>query len=201
MKSLVLLIVLLSFSSIAQPDIKQVEKEFIQILNDYRVSHGAPALQVSDAATRVAEFQNNYLVELNLNKDTLIVTHNHPDYKSFSQRVRTLIGDLEFLNAGENVGAQGVPTSPSSKPLSAKDLAMHLFNLWKDSPAHNENMLDPTYNYTGISITYITHVYTPPNRMKQAFNEYGQIILVPANDPPTNSTCIIATNVFVNFPN
>lgn len=196
-----LIIICLPLISIAQPDIKLVEQEFIQILNEYRVSHGVQVLHVSDDATRVAEFQNNYLAEINLNENTLVVTHNHPDYKSFSQRVRTIMGDLEFLNAGENVGAQNVPTSPRNKPLSAKDLAMNLFNLWKDSPAHNENMLDPTYNYTGISITYINHVNIPPNRMKQAFNEYGQIILVPANDPPTYSICIIATNVFVNFPN
>lgn len=196
-----LIIICLPLISIAQPDIKLVEQEFIQILNEYRVSHGVQVLQVSDDATRVAEFQNNYLAEINRGDPiTILLTHIHPDYKSFSQRVRTIMGDLEFLNAGENI--LGL-CCLESKFISytAKDLALDFFNQWKDSPGHNENMLDPTYNYSGFTFTYIRTEHTTPNRMKQAFNEYGQIILVPANDPPTYSIRIIATNVFVNFPN
>ena len=110
------------------------EKAFLGLINAYRVQNSLPPLKISYALTRASAWKskdlgvNNYFAHDDLTR-------------TWVQRIRDCnYGYNTYL--GENIAA-GVTT------------AQQAFDIWRNSPGHNANMLGTNYNSIGIGRYYV----------------------------------------------
>lgn len=105
------------------------EAAFVTLINAYRVQNGLAAFKVSVALTRSSQWMSadmaagNYL--------------DHTDSLGRDPFVRMAAFGYDVETAGENIAAGNA---------SAQDT----FTQWKNSPAHNANMLDSGYTVMGV---------------------------------------------------
>jgi hypothetical protein len=114
-----------------------VEDEFLVLINNYRQQNNLPLLEKDQiltlAATWMAEDMLNNCVATRSDCD-----HTDSTGRTFGQR----LDDFGYnYGAGENI-AWGW-----GRALTAQAA----FDLWKNSPGHNENMLRPSYRAIGIA--------------------------------------------------
>ena len=103
---------------------------FVTLINDYRAQNGAPRLQVSIALTASAQWMSTDMATKNY--------FDHTDLLGRDPFVRmAAFGYPSVGYSGENIAAGNA---------SAQDT----FTQWKNSPAHNANMLDPVYLVIGL---------------------------------------------------
>jgi uncharacterized protein YkwD len=109
------------------------EAKFMQMLNSYRASNGAPAVKTSPALMRSATW-------LSIDSSTKNYSaHVDSLGRSITKRLITDCGYTGTI-VGENI-AKGTGTA-----------AQEIFDLWKASTAgHNEEMLRPTTKVVGIA--------------------------------------------------
>lgn len=195
-----LLIMCVPFITLAQPNIKQVELEFIQLLNDYRKSEGAGVVHVSTDATLTANIQNTYLTLLNTDSNIIKLTHVHPNYALSSDRLFKVNSNMEYWKCTENLLYLGVSESTFNS-YTDLELAFAFFNIWKKSTSHNLAMLNSTYNYAGLSFAYNKVTHSAPTRFKYAFDKVGNLIVVQATDKPTYSFNVFATLILIDYDN
>ena len=103
------------------------ECEMLAVVNNYRISQGRGPLVALNKCIRMARDHAVDMVERDF------FSHDSPT-ETFSQRVaRYGIG----YPAGENIamGSDDVQT---------------IFNMWKNSPGHNSNMLNSSYRSLGV---------------------------------------------------
>lgn len=113
------------------------DNQFLCILNEYRKQNGKSVLLYNTKLNTVA-----------LNHSTWMDTNNE-----FSH---TGDGGSSFSERCNNSGA----TCDAENLAFGAKTAQQLFNMWKDSPAHNKNMLgDHTELGIGIEGSYITVVF------------------------------------------
>lgn len=99
--------------------------QVIQQVNVYRVANGKGELEVHDALKNAAYIRG---VEI-----THTWSHTRPDGSSCFTAI-----EEDFWSKGENVAmGQTTPTD--------------VMTAWKNSPGHNENMLEDHYTYIGVS--------------------------------------------------
>lgn len=104
------------------------ETHLVDLINNYRTTHGLNALQIVNHVSFKSQEHNNYMIT---NK---VVNHD-----LFTERSNNIIQVLGATHVGENI-AYNFTTSEGA-----------LF-AWLQSPGHKEN-LDGDYTHVGISIT------------------------------------------------
>ncbi|MBS1809296.1 MAG: hypothetical protein JST84_14120 [Acidobacteria bacterium] len=124
-------LVYFSSASLAQTPVLDVEEQAIlKLINDYRTANGLGTLQASVAVTNASKWMSNDMATKNY--------FSHTDSTGRDPFVRMSAFGYNYNTwKGENIAA-------------GYSDAVNTFNQWKNSPSHNETMLNPNFKVIGI---------------------------------------------------
>ena len=118
-----------------------VEHLLVQKVNAYRADAGLPALVASRTLDGEAQSWSTHMAgERDFNHDP-----------SMSSRLRAGVDGAQLSGVGENIAYAIRGDAATGK--TPEQIADSLFAQWKDSPAHNRNMLG-AYTVTGVGVSY-----------------------------------------------
>lgn len=106
------------------------EKEVFDLINKQRANNGLQALKVDEETQRVARIKAEDMVKNNY------FSHNSPTYGSPFDMLKSF--KISYRTAGENIAAN-----------SSNSAAV---NAWMNSSGHKANILNSSFNYTGIGV-------------------------------------------------
>ena len=106
------------------------EKEVFNLINKQRTNNGLSALKVDNEVQRVAKIKAQDMVNNNY------FSHTSPTYGSPFDMLKSF--KVSYKTAGENIAGN----SSNSGAVNA----------WMNSSGHKANILNSTYNYTGIGV-------------------------------------------------
>ena len=106
------------------------EKEVFNLINKQRTNNGLSALKVDNEVQRVAKIKAQDMVNNNY------FSHTSPIYGSPFDMLKSF--KISYKTAGENIAGN----SSNSGAVNA----------WMNSPGHKANILNSSYNYTGIGV-------------------------------------------------
>lgn len=125
-------------------DIKQFESELLNLINAYRNEHGLSKLDLDSNLHKAALVQSEYMVSINK------VTHvnSNSDFSNFSKRI------IYFLEGQKKYSVENCCTGNLYLCfIEGLSPAQQIFDLWKNSPGHNANMLNLNINKIGVSLS------------------------------------------------
>jgi len=111
-------------------DLSNDEKEVFNLINTQRTNNGLPALKISNEVQNVARIKAYDMVDKNY------FSHNSPTYGSPFDMLKSF--KVSYTSAGENIAGN----SSNSGAVNA----------WMNSPGHKANILNNSFNYTGIGV-------------------------------------------------
>lgn len=106
------------------------EKEVFDLINNQRNQNGLSALKLDTETLRVARIKAQDMVDNNY------FSHNSPTYGSPFQMLNSF--KISYKTAGENIAGN----SSNSSAVTA----------WMNSSGHKANILNSSFNYTGIGV-------------------------------------------------
>lgn len=106
------------------------EKEVFDLINEQRTNNGLTALKIDSEALNVARIKAQDMVDNNY------FSHNSPIYGSPFQMLNSF--KVTYKTAGENIAGN----SSNSGAVNA----------WMNSSGHKANILNSSFNYTGIGV-------------------------------------------------
>lgn len=106
------------------------EKEVFDLINNQRTQNGLSALKLDTETLRVARIKAQDMVDNNY------FSHNSPTYGSPFQMLNSF--KISYKTAGENIAGN----SSNSSAVTA----------WMNSSGHKANILNSSFNYTGIGV-------------------------------------------------
>ena len=106
------------------------EKEVFDLINTQRTNNGLTALKLDTEALNVARIKAKDMVDNNY------FSHNSPTYGSPFQMLNSF--KVTYKTAGENIAGN----SSNSGAVNA----------WMNSSGHKANILNSSFNYTGIGV-------------------------------------------------
>ncbi len=106
------------------------EKEVFDLINKQRTNNGLQALKIDNEVQKVARIKAQDMVDNNY------FAHESPTYGSPFQMLKSF--KISYKTAGENIAAN----SSNSGTVNA----------WMNSSGHKANILNSSYNYTGIGV-------------------------------------------------
>lgn len=150
------------------------ELAFLRLINEHRVAAGRPALLLSDQLSATAERHSTDMGTYDFFSHTTLSSARYPVGSEFWQRLE-YDGYAGAGTSGENLAA-GVGG------------AIEVFAMWKDSPGHNENMLDPSVQ--GSRVTFreigIARVFVSGSTYGWYWaTDFGGLVDATAHDPFT----------------
>ncbi len=110
------------------------ESQFLDLINEYRAENGLGTLTLSQSLSNASEYHSQDMATKGY------FEHTMPDGTTVEQNVRN--HGYRGTTFGENI-------------VAGTETAEEALQAWKDSPAHNENMLRPAFNAIGIGRYYI----------------------------------------------
>ena len=118
-----------------------VERLLVQKVNAYRADAGLPALVANRTLDGEAQSWSAHMAGAR--------DFNHDP--SMSARLRAGVDGAQLSGVGENIAYAIRGDAATGK--TPEQIADSLFAQWKDSPAHNRNMLG-AYTVTGVGVSY-----------------------------------------------
>lgn len=118
-----------------------VERLLVQKVNAYRADAGLPSLVASRTLDGEAQSWSAHMAGVR--------DFNHDP--SMSARLRAGVDGAQLSGVGENIAYAIRGDAATGK--TPEQIADSLFAQWKDSPAHNRNMLG-AYTVTGVGVSY-----------------------------------------------
>ena len=106
------------------------EKEVFDLINKQRTNNGLQALRIDNEVQKVVRIKAQDMVDNNY------FAHESPTYGSPFQMLKSF--KISYKTAGENIAAN----SSNSGAVNA----------WMNSSGHKANILNSSYNYTGIGV-------------------------------------------------
>lgn len=106
------------------------EKEVFDLINTQRINNGLQALKVDEEVQRVARIKAQDM------SDNGYFSHESPTYGSPFNMLQSF--KISYKTAGENIAGN----SSNSGAVNA----------WMNSSGHRANILNSSYNYTGIGV-------------------------------------------------
>ncbi|MBR3673468.1 MAG: SH3 domain-containing protein [Clostridia bacterium] len=106
------------------------EKEVFNLINTQRANNGLSALQMDEETQKVARIKAQDMVNNNY------FSHTSPTYGSPFDMLKSF--KISYKSAGENIAGN----SSNSGAVNA----------WMNSDGHRANILNSSYNYTGIGV-------------------------------------------------
>jgi len=110
------------------------KSDFLALINQYRQDNGVGTLKISSALTTAAQLHSEDMAAHNY------FAHNSLDGRTPIDRMRAA-GYNYNTWYGENIAA-------------GYNTAQTVFDAWKNSPPHDENMLNPSFVVIGIGLAY-----------------------------------------------
>jgi uncharacterized protein YkwD len=114
------------------------ELQFLQLINDYRADNGRPTLVLSDALTLAGERHNEDMGRYDFFAHDTVRSDHFPDGSTPWDRMALSGYDYPESYRAENLAA-------------GYETAEEAFEAWRNSPGHDENMLDGNQRVIGIS--------------------------------------------------
>ena len=111
-------------------DLSNDEKEVFNLINTQRTNNELPALKISNEVQKVARIKAQDMVDKNY------FSHTSPTYGSPFDMLKSF--KVSYNSAGENIAGN----SSNSGAVNA----------WMNSPGHKANILNSSFNYTGIGV-------------------------------------------------
>ena len=112
----------------------QETEQFLSVINEYRELRDLGALTIDPSLTKVAEWMANDMATKNY------FSHTDSLGRDSFRRMSDMGYDFNVWK-GENL-------------LAGAAMAQEAFTLWKNSPGHNANMLNPNFTVIGIARAY-----------------------------------------------
>ena len=106
------------------------ELETFNLINEQRAKNGLPALKIDMEVQRVARIKAQDMVNNNY------FSHTSPTYGSPFDMLKSF--GISYKSAGENIAGN----SSNSAAVTA----------WMNSSGHRANILNSSYNYTGVGV-------------------------------------------------
>lgn len=106
------------------------EQEVFDLINAKRVANGLPALKIDDELQNVARIKAQDMVDNNY------FSHTSPIYGSPFDMIKNF--GISYKTAGENIAGN----SSNSGAVNA----------WMNSEGHKANILNSSFNYTGVGV-------------------------------------------------
>lgn len=106
------------------------EKEVFNLINQQRTKNGLSALKVDNEVQRVAKIKAQDMVNNNY------FSHNSPTYGSPFDMLKSF--KVSYKTAGENIAGNSTNSGA--------------VNAWMNSSGHKANILNSSFNYTGIGV-------------------------------------------------
>jgi uncharacterized YkwD family protein len=106
------------------------EQEVFDLINAKRVANGLSALKIDDEVQNIARIKAQDMVESNY------FSHTSPTYGSPFNMMKSF--GISYKTAGENIAGN----SSNSGAVNA----------WMNSEGHRANILNSSFNYTGIGV-------------------------------------------------
>ena len=110
--------------------IEQDEQKILDLVNNERKEAGLSELKADSEIMRVAEIKSQDM------EDNNYFSHTSPTYGSPFDMLKSF--GVSYKSAGENIAGHST--------------AEKAFEAWMDSPGHKANILNSSYNYTGIGV-------------------------------------------------
>lgn len=111
-------------------ELTQDEQEVFDLINSKRVANGLSSLKIDDELQNVARIKAQDMVDNNY------FSHTSPVYGSPFDMIKKF--GISYRTAGENIAGN----SSNSGAVNA----------WMNSPGHKANILNSSFNYTGIGV-------------------------------------------------
>ena len=106
------------------------EKQVLALINEQRIANGLAELQIDDELQNVARLKAQDMV------DNSYFAHQSPIYGSPFDMMKN--NQIVYKTAGENIAGN----SDNQKAVEA----------WMNSESHKDNILNNSYNYTGVAV-------------------------------------------------
>ena len=106
------------------------EQEVFNLINKQRTANGLPALKVDTEVQRVAKIKAQDMVKNNY------FSHNSPTYGSPFNMLQSF--KVSYKTAGENIAGNSTNSGA--------------VNAWMNSSGHKANILNKSFNYTGVGV-------------------------------------------------
>lgn len=106
------------------------EKETLNLINEQRTSVGLQPLQIDDELQNVARIKAQDMVDNNY------FSHTSPTYGSPFDMIKKF--GITYKTAGENIAGNSTNSGA--------------VNAWMNSSGHKANILNNSYNYTGLAV-------------------------------------------------
>ena len=119
-----------SSGSNVSSDLSNDEREVFNLINTQRTNNGLPALKINNEVQRVARIKAQDMVDNNY------FSHTSPTFGSPFDMLKSF--KVSYNSAGENIAGN----SSNSGAVNA----------WMNSSGHKANILNSSFNYTGIGV-------------------------------------------------
>ena len=166
MKKLALILFLIPSLAFSQDS---VELKVIQYLNVYRTSKGLSKLEIDQGLCKAAEYQVQY--EFLCDKVTHTQDQDFPGFREipeFCDRVRYFCGPEGPSPVGEiTLGSEG--NLSTLNPEFLNNLPGKVVNWFKESPSHNQIMLERESKKVGIKLTLTNDHFCEGKRKMRFF--------------------------------
>lgn len=106
------------------------EKEILELINNERANNGLNPLQIDDDLQNIVRIKAQDMV------DNDYFAHESPTYGSPFEMMKS--NQITYRTAGENIAGN----SDNKKAVEA----------WMNSESHKNNILNNSYNYTGVAV-------------------------------------------------
>ncbi|MCK6608244.1 MAG: CAP domain-containing protein [Flavobacterium sp.] len=145
---LLLFISTLSFSQNQNKiDLEKLKTKVYQLVNEERSNNDRKLLGLDTYLKKAADDHAKYIAKAQT------LSHEQTDAKKKNPKERVYFyGGNPFVLVGENLLFTGIKDQIYSE-TDLDALALKMFNLWKKSPNHLKNILDPQFFYTEIGFS------------------------------------------------
>jgi uncharacterized protein YkwD len=145
--SLIFSVVVFSQQRETMIDTNQLKTKILQLVNEERKVVAVTALTLDTFLLKAAEDHAKYIAKVQT------LTHEQTNSKKVNPKDRVYFyGGNDFNLVGENLLFTGIKNQIySNEDLDA--LALKIVQLWKKSPNHLKNMINPKYTFTEIGFS------------------------------------------------
>ena len=127
-------------------DTNQLKTKILQLVNEERKAVAITALTLDTFLLKAAEDHAKYIAKVQT------LTHEQTNSKKNPKERVYFYGGNAFELVGENLLFTGIKNQIySNEDLDA--LALKIVQLWKKSPNHLKNMINPKYTFTEIGFS------------------------------------------------
>lgn len=141
MKKLLFILMLLPTILFSQT---KLDSLIIDNINQYRISLGISTVEFDTIAFKAASVQSD-----TMSQKGYVGHHNYGKFKTLLERYKFFGGDIRNYKVGEVCNF--VPVNVENDSTYLNRIAVEVVNSCKRSEAHNLVLIDPDYNFVGVS--------------------------------------------------